>query len=200
MPIEAPSKLKAKSKNLTWTQVKKHIEHFSQASLLDLVHQLYELNDLNKAFLTVRFQPDATFGSKELNTLRRRVYQMMNPDITHANSYPKLEEARQIITDYEKTKDTLGTLDLMLTYVEAGNDFTCEYGDIDEEFYIAVETVLDDFAKLFQVGPDKYMVYFNERLKDLSKSASGIGWGYGDAVTDTVEELGVWEYNPEEEA
>lgn len=64
MPIEAPSKLKAKSKNLTWTQVKKHIEHFSQASLLDLVHQLYELNDLNKAFLTVRFQPDATFGSK----------------------------------------------------------------------------------------------------------------------------------------
>jgi hypothetical protein len=191
MPIKPPTE--SKPKKLTWTQVKKHIESFSQASLLDLVHQLYEASDNNKAFLTTRFQPEATFGSHELEIMKKRIHRMMCPGVHSANGYPQLREARKIITDYKKTKDHLGTLDLMLTYVEAGNEFTCLYGDIDEPFYNSIESMLDSFAKLFREDSRQYGAYFAERLKQVARDASGIGWGYGDFVNDTINELDIWE-------
>jgi len=180
-----------KSKNLSWTQVKEPIQNYSQAALLDLVYQLYQLNDINKAFLTARFQPNATLGSKELNAMKKRIHRLMCPGVHSANGYPQLSEARKIITEYKKTKDIVGTLDLMLTYVEAGNEFTCLYGDIDEPFYDSVESMLESFDKLLRESQKQYLPYFEERLKHLAHTSSNIGWGYGDYVAGVVEELGI---------
>lgn len=180
-----------KTKALTWTQVKKRIENFSQLALLDLIHQLYQASDNNKAFFTARFQPEATLGSKELEALKKRIHRLMCPGIHSANGYPQLREARKIITEYKKTKDKLGTLDLILAYVEAGNEFTCLYGDIDGPFYDSLCSMLDSFAKLFQESSDEYRPYFLERIQHLVLSSSDIGWGYGDYVHDVAKELGV---------
>ena len=193
MTIDAPSKPKTKSNSLTWTQVKKHIQDFSQPALLDLIHQMYTASDINKGFLTARFRPEATLGSQELETMKQRIHRLMCPKLSSYDDNPQPREARKIITDYKKTKDTLGTLDLMLAYVEAGNEFTCTYGDIDSAFYDSLCSMLDSFARLFQTASDEHMLHFQERLKHLAHTASGIGWGYGDYVNDTVNELSVWE-------
>ena len=55
---------------MTWLQVKKHLQNFGQAALLDLVHHMYNVSDINKAFLTARFQPGSTLDSKELADFR----------------------------------------------------------------------------------------------------------------------------------
>jgi hypothetical protein len=187
MLVKSPEK----PKSMTWTQVKKHIQDFSQASLLDLIHQMYNASDINKAFLTACFQPEATLGSKELTDMKKRIHRLMCPNLNSYNADPQIREARKIITEYKKTKDTLGTLDLMLAYVEAGNEFTCTYGDIDSPFYDSLCSMLDAFAKLFQQSPDEYRPYFQDRLQALARSASNIGWGYGDYVSDVAKELGV---------
>jgi hypothetical protein len=181
-------------KSLTWTQVKKQIEPFSQAGLLDLIHQLYKVSDINKGFLTARFQPEATLGSKELETMKQRIRKYMCPSPSSYNDYfatPKYGPARKIITDYKKTQDTLGTLDLMLTYVEAGNEFTNAYGDIDGPFYDSLCSMLDTFEKLLKTDMENSLPYFKERLQLLAQSAKDIGWGYGDYVAGAVTSWGI---------
>lgn len=188
-----PAKRK-KSNAMTWTQVKRHIQEFPPSALLDLIKQMYDANDMNKAFLTARFNEEGTLGSKELTGLKKRIYRLMCPNITWSDSYPQLREARKIITEDKKTKDDLGTLDLMLTYVEAGNKFTCTYGDIDSRFYDSLCSMLDTFSKRFLTDVDRFMPFFQERLKQLGNQASELGWGYGDWVSETLEKLNVWEY------
>ena len=102
----------------------------------------------------------------------------------------KFAPAKKAIRDYKKaTNDLLGTLDLMLYYVESGTKFTCEYGDIDENFYNSLETVLYDFSELISSKAEEYLENFRERLEELKTKASEIGWGYGDTVGDIVSEL-----------
>ena len=76
----------------------------------------------------------------------------------------------------------------MLTYVENGTRFTNEYGDIEESFYNSMESVLGEAAKLVQSQPDLYEK-FSDRFIGLRRATYGIGWGYGDAVHEIVDEL-----------
>jgi hypothetical protein len=183
-----------KAKALTWTQIKRHIQDFSQAGLLDIIHELYKANDLNKVFLTARFQPGATLESRELLGFKKQIHKYMCPNPTSSNEYflnLKYGPARKIITNYKKTKDVLGTMDLMLTYVEAGNEFTQTYGDIDGPFYDSVCAMLDSFVKVFMACEDEAMPYFKERLQQLARDSQGIGWGYSDHVRETIRSLGL---------
>lgn len=74
----------------------------------------------------------------------------------------------------------------MLTYVENGTEFTCEFGDIDEPYYDSLESVLDEMVKLLRKeGRDLYP-RFQTRIQSLKRYAGKIGWGYGDYLGDQV--------------
>ena len=80
----------------------------------------------------------------------------------------------------------------MLTYIEQGTKFTNTYGDIDEPFYNSLESMLYEFKK--GIETDKtgdYLDNFKERLKKLYTNAHNLGWGYGDTVSEIMEELGI---------
>ena len=104
---------------------------------------------------------------------------------------PNMLVAAWPIADYrEKTGDVLGALELMLTFVEAGNRFTNEYGDIDEPFYEGLELMLADFRDLLLANPGCYEEGdLAQRLIELGREAGGLGWGYGDFVTEIVGEI-----------
>ena len=102
----------------------------------------------------------------------------------------KLAEARKAIRDYRKATGNLtGTIDLMLTYVENGTEFTHEFGDINESFYNSLESVLTEMAQLLMREGTELYPRFRERIRRLATLADGIGWGYGDAVRDQVYQL-----------
>ena len=74
----------------------------------------------------------------------------------------------------------------MLTFVEHGTRFTCEYGDINAAFYGSLESVLHEMVKLLcQAGAELYP-RFCERIQQLATHANRIGWGYGDCVLEQV--------------
>jgi hypothetical protein len=91
-----------------------------------------------------------------------------------SDDLPRLRDARHLIRDYRKaTKDTVGTLDLMLHYVETGTEFTNTYGDINEPFYNSLESVLNDFCEgIFKSSdPEQSYGQFNKRLVALKKGS-----------------------------
>ena len=87
-----------------------------------------------------------------------------------------------------------GTAELRMTYVENGTKFTHESGDIDERFYSSVESALDELAALLCGEARELYAQFVDRLAEVDRMASGIGWGFCDFVADVVarleEELG----------
>jgi hypothetical protein len=104
---------------------------------------------------------------------------------------PNMLVAARSVTDYrQRTGDSLGTLDLMLTFVETGTRFTNEFGDIDEPFYEGLELMFDDFRELLLAHPDLYAeADLAQRLAKLARDAGWMGWGYGDYVSEQVAEI-----------
>lgn len=78
----------------------------------------------------------------------------------------------------------------MLTYVERGHAFTNDFGDIDEPFYNTLLNMFERFTTELKMSPARRELYdlFRGRLLKM-RATSEIGWGYGDEIKDTVDEL-----------
>lgn len=81
-------------------------------------------------------------------------------------------------------------LDLMIYYVECGNEYTNEYGDIDSPFYDSLCTVFDQFVDLLNLkGTEELYFKFKDRINDLIFSSSNIGWGFGAFISNKSFEI-----------
>jgi hypothetical protein len=147
----------SKTKKTTWRDVKVILSEKDKGELLKLVGDLYSLNKDNKVFIHSRFR----IGKEQLEPYKKVISEALYPDI-YKNKSIKLSAGRKAISEYRKaTKDTIGSIELMVHYLECGNQFTVNFGDIDEYF---------------------------SRLERVVDSASDIGWGYYDYISDLLEE------------
>ena len=171
-----------------WSTIKPKIATLTQPELIELVKVLFEQSADNKLFLAARLASD-TLGLDTIEPYRDRIVMQFFPK--RGLGKLNLREARQAIRDYRKaTNDLGGTLELMMTYLEKGTAFTNEYGDISESFYNSLESVLNEVAKTFRSREgQEYYRQFAPRLKQLKRDASDIGWGYGDVVSEVIEDL-----------
>ena len=170
-----------------WSDLKRPLTQWGARELLGLIHELYELSDDNRAFLAARLAEQPAKGL--LEPYRRRVTEPFYP---RGGGFGELHfaDARKAIREYEKaTGDVRGAMDLMLTFVETGNAFTREFGDIDARFYLALESMLDRFfERLATPEGRQHFADFEERLSVLKVAADGFGWGYSDYVVPAIED------------
>jgi hypothetical protein len=187
-----PDETKPTKKPDGWKAVRQQLTTWDRPALLALVKDLYDATAANRDFIQARCQPDES-GGEVLEKYRRKIEEQFFP----ARGFGKLKlgEARKAILDYRKATGNLpGTTELLMTYVENGTRFTREYGDIDERFYNSLESALQELASLLRAEARDLYPQVRERLAQIGQMADGIGWGYGDFVTDLVyrleEELG----------
>ncbi|MFN2353955.1 MAG: hypothetical protein ABR512_05450 [Desulfopila sp.] len=169
---------KKKQKKSCWDDVGTPIKQLQKNQLLDLIHDFYRLSHENKDFLHTRF------SKKEdpLPRYKKIIQDAMDPYIEE-NEPLEMEKANDAINRYSKAVDNpIGEAELRIFYVECGNNFTLNYGDIDGHFYdslldmfeYAIETVLET--------PKEEQGAFQERLKKIMES-HGISLPY---------RLGIW--------
>ena len=178
-----------KKAEVKWSDIKRQIQSLDGTDQLALIQGLFELSVENRAFLAARLL-GVSAGRSLLPPYRERVVRAFytrgrKPQL-------KLSEGRKAIREYQTaTADPVGILELMLTFVETGTQFTSEFGDIDEPFYNSLSSVLAEMDRLLKSerGRDLY-AGIRERVVDLPRLADPIGWGYGDEVRETVAE---WE-------
>ncbi|MDF0675662.1 MAG: hypothetical protein P0120_15180 [Nitrospira sp.] len=167
-----------------WSAIRRHLSAQSKAALLALVKDLYDASSSNRNFLHARVQVEAGDGTA-VEKYRRTIIEQFYPQRGFGKL--KLAEARKAIRDYRRaTGDLTGTIDLMLTYVENGTRFTCDFGDINEAYYNSLESVLREMTQLLRKEHSSVYPQFRERIQGLETHADRIGWGYGDALRDHV--------------
>ena len=175
---------------MSWIEIDKRLRELSVDDVAKLVKGLHDLSPQNKAWLRAKLLPVAQ-DTKYLEDCRRKVANYVYKETKGIPSMPRFREAKKVISEYRKsTSDLRGTLDLMLTYLERGHEFTLDFGDIDEPFYDKLINMLEHFAIELRRSPAKYELYeqFKPRLMAIRKN-SNIGWGYGDFIQETVDEL-----------
>ncbi len=163
-----------------WKDIEKVICQFGKEQLIDLLHDLYRLSSDNKDFFYTRF----SIGDDQLSKYKKIIQNSVHPCIDEGETLD-IEKAIDAINRYCKAVDhPLGEAELRVFYVECGNNFTLSYGDVDEDFYYAMLEMYEYATETVLKLPTKGQEEFKNRLQEIMKSASGIGWGYYDGLCD----------------
>lgn len=171
---------KLKSVDTTWSDVEAEITKLDKGQLVSLVGDLYRFSKENRAFLDARFAVVAA----TLDPYKRVIAECMYPDV-YKSKPVRISKAKKAISDYSKAAgDSLGEAELMTFFVEQGNAFTIEFGDIDEEFYDALNLMYRRAIERILGLPEDQRDEFKKRLKVIVTSSAQMGWGYHDAICD----------------
>lgn len=177
-------RMKKPARAASWQDVKAILSQQSPQELLQLMRDVYALRPEVKDFIHAR----VLMSEKTVKPYKQTIHQSLYPDVIHGENLD-LARGRKAISDYKKaTHDPVGTLELMVYYVECGNQFTVDYGDIDEAFYESLDAMFTQVVKTLQKSDEQTVARFLPRLKAVVRQAEGMGWGYYDAISDTLEE------------
>jgi hypothetical protein len=169
----------------SWADIRKRVDTFDRKSLVGLVRDLYHASSANRRFLDARLLP----SSNSVEQYRRLVADAVYPD-PFSRRRVSLSDASTAIIEYRRsTGDLSGTVDLMLTFLEAGTEQAADLGYGDESYFVALERKLDAIAKTWTDLSAEARAEATKRLEWIQKRAKAIGWGYGDYVDDIVSAL-----------
>jgi hypothetical protein len=164
----------------SWSGVKTALADFDRDALMALIRDLYGLSATNKHFVHARLG----IGQDPLAEYKRIVSDCMYPDV-YRNRPVQISRAKKAVSEYRRAaSDIRGEIDLMIPFVECGNQFTLDYGDIDENFYDSLLSMYSGAVKAVVELPQSEQESFRERLRQLTESSNKIGWGYHDGLCE----------------
>jgi hypothetical protein len=177
-------------KYLTVTELKKSLKAFKQDELISLICNLYKSNENARQILSVKFSDDS-FKCDLLEEYKDKMYTMFFPKLL--KYLPALKDIKKLITEFGNTvNEPRYIIDFTLYYVECGTEFTNTFGDINEPFYNSMCSVFGDVVnKLNHLKDASVYCHLKDRLQKLVEETSGIGWGYGDFISENYHEI-IW--------
>ena len=168
-----------------WCEVKARLEALDRKGLVSLLGDLHDANETNRRFLHARLAA----GSRTIEEYRRLVADAIYPD-PFSKRRVSVRDAAAAIVEYRRaTGDAPGTVDLMLTFVEAGTEQAADLGYGDEAYFDALQIRLNDVAKEFDTLPADAREIVRARLGASQRRAHTVGWGFGDAVDELLHAL-----------
>lgn len=171
---------KRSSRNPTWSDVKPALANLDKQGLLALLGDLYRFSKENRAFFHARFG----VGDDPLAPYKKTIDECMYPDVLKDKPI-QIAKAKNAISSYAKAiGDPVGMIELMVYFVECGNSFTAEFGDIDEGFYSALNRMYRKAVKEVVGLPQEQQHGFQTRLKGIMEAGADTGWGYHDMLCD----------------
>jgi hypothetical protein len=176
-------------KKPTWKDIKSVLAELNSTQLLGILQDLYRFSAENKAFFDSRFLSDQA-GNDHLEPYKTRIRKSVCPKEPWKQGV-KLSAGRKAISEFKKANGNFrDTLSLMLYYVACGNDFTLEFGDIDEQFYDSMESMFGHIVeKLVKQKDEMLAAEFMPQLEAEFKRVEWMGWGYGDGLRVWLSEL-----------
>ncbi len=165
-----------RSNNATWASVKAELQQMDPKALVNLVRDIYRSSQESRRFLHARLLGSQT----ELANYSKLVVDAIYPE-PFSRLPVRVSEAERLIRHYRQaTSDIEGTVDLMLSFVEAGTEQAADLGYGEERYFGALERALDEVADaLAELSPDSRR-HAVARIQRIAARADSIGWGYCD--------------------
>jgi hypothetical protein len=170
-----------KDSDLKWSDLKKSLQKSDNKELLNIIQELYRYSEDNRRYLLARL-----IDKDEISRVMEEYREIVVNEFFPKKGYGELRYsvAEGAIREYsEASGDFAGKMELMLTYVENGVEYTNKFGDIDEEFYDKIYEMLEQFCILLKT-PEGKLLYtgFKQRFLKVREDSEELAWGFGDAV------------------
>lgn len=163
--------------------LKQHLNHLSREELLDEIGMLFD------KFTKIKEYYQTKLGAGDSQGVLEKYKAVIEKEFNPPRGLPKarLSVAKKAISDFKKISNSpVDLADLMVAYVEAGVGFTREFGDINEPFYISMESVFEKAA--IHITKHKLHDQFEPRCRRIVRDTSGMGWGFHDQLSEIYEE------------
>lgn len=159
--------------------LKRNLKGSSKEELIKEIVELFKKNSFVKDYYILKY--DAESNSSVLDKHKAIVENEFFPKRGFGKA--RLSVARKSITEFKKlSQDKIQLAELMIFYVEMGVKFTNSYGDIDEPFYLSMESMYDKVVKF--IINAKLEDLFNHRCLEIVNDTAGIGWGFHDQLSE----------------
>ncbi|HII02603.1 TPA: hypothetical protein HA351_13480 [Methanosarcinaceae archaeon] len=178
--------------NLTkWAEVEEILQKAEKKELIGLIQELYKQSVGDRMLINSRYLGERV--NKKKSQLLEKHRKIIKKEFPPENESGKIRHAlaERAISDYSNASgDFMGTLDLMLTYVEGGVRYAGIFGAADDEFSDNIEGMLDRFCEHLKTEEgQKYYPLFRERLVNACRDSEGIGWGFEDVICFIVGDI-----------
>jgi len=165
-----------------WSDVRAVLASQGSAQLLETVRDLYDLSQENRDFLNARYLASENC----LESYKKAIDDAIYPNVYESKPI-RVSIAKKAISHYTKaTGHQAGILELMVYFVERGNQFTVDFGDIDEGFYSSLESMFGRILETLKRSDYEVIAHFLPRLVAIRDAAAGIGWGYHDYLCEAL--------------
>lgn len=174
----------------SWKDIKPVLSGFTSTQLLGLVQDLYHFSEPNAAFMQARFLSDRP-NSDHLTVYKKRIQHAISPKQPWKQNV-RLADGRRAISDFKKANGNISdTLNLMIYYFKCGNDFTLEFGDIDEAFYNSMGSMFSKVVQILLEQQDQHLIaeFLPALEAEFHRVDGKMGWGYPDELSDYLAEL-----------
>lgn len=166
----------------SWSDVRAVLAAQGSAQLLGAVRDLYDLSQENRDFLNAR----CLASKNRLEPYKNAIDDAIYPNVYQSKPI-RVSVAKNAISQYTKaTGDQPGTLELMVYFVERGNQFTVDFGDINEGFYSSLESMFGRILEALKRSDAAVVERLLPRLVAVRDTAEGIGWGYHDYLCEAL--------------
>ncbi len=158
-------------------EFKRNLKELTKEQLIKDIADLYKKNEFVKDYYCSKFGND-----NSLSIL------IKHKDIIENEFFPlngfgktRLSVAKKSITEFKKiSNDKKLIAELMVFYVEMGVKYTDCYGDIDEQFYLSMESMYERTLKY--IIDNNIVAMFTERCLKIVNDTKDMGWGFHDQL------------------
>ena len=163
-------------------EIKRELRKLDKEKLIEIVADLYKKNKSAKEFFDFYVNPN----ERDLfEKYQDKIFESFYPK--RGFGY-KLKEGKKAITDFRKlTTSSDSVADLMLFYVETGVNFTIDFGDIDENFYLSLERTFVQALTLAR--KENCLDKYDDRASKVVRDTKNIGWGFHEYLTEVYYEF-----------
>ena len=162
----------------TWSSFKAQLSGLSSRDMISLIGELYQISKQNKSFLHARFGDPGS----AIEDVKQIIADCLYPDVLKDKPV-QIARAKKAVSDFCKaSSDPAAQVDIMVYFVEQGNTFTLDYGDMDERFYGAMTLMYRHAARQICKWPADAQQPYRERLAAIVSTTAGLGWGYHDEL------------------
>jgi len=159
--------------------LKKELEKLTKEQLIEQILDLYSKNKSVKEFYEFYLNP--TNEKELLEKYKQIIYNEFFPK--RGNPKTRFSVCKKAISDFKALTPSPELIaDLMLSLAENACEFTHDFGDMWEGYYISTENNFD--AALKFISKHNLLDKFMKRAEKCVKWSSVCGWGFCDAIPD----------------
>ncbi|MEO5788565.1 DUF6155 family protein [Gelidibacter sp.] len=166
------------------TALKKELLNLTKEQLVAQILDLYSKNKAVKTFYDFYLNP--TNEKELLDKCKKIIRKEFNVEIPQKANL-KFSVAKKAITELKDLQVSSEIIaDAMLYLAESACEFTAEWGDMDEAFYVAAWNNYKSALKF--IAQHNLLPDFKRRAEQCVKYASPCGYGFADDIADVYYE------------